>query len=89
MSVLPIEQLGRGLFSVGMKSELMLIQLHSTLNQYKNTCTRRAAILKVDNNNRTHLSNIKNFLQLKYNTTSKMHIKIFKDLKITHLNSEI
>ena len=59
-------ELGRGLDNVELKSENMLIQLYSTLHQHKNTCTRRAAILKVETDNQTHLANIEHFLQLKY-----------------------
>ncbi|TBU09859.1 hypothetical protein CWI39_0028p0010, partial [Hamiltosporidium magnivora] len=63
---LPRKALGRGSPSVEFKSEHMLLQLLDSLKKHKDTSTRRAAILKLENNNKTHLSQIKNFLKIKY-----------------------
>ena len=48
----------------------MLLQLYETLDNYKNTSTRRAAILKVEENNKTHLALIKPYLEAKYKTVN-------------------
>ena len=72
-----------------MKSENMLIQLYSTLHQHKNISIRRAAILKAETDNQTHLANIEHFLQLKYNNVFKMNVKILKDFQKAYLNNEI
>lgn len=58
--------MGRGLYSVEFKSKCMLLQLWETLDKYKNILTRRAAILKVEEENKTHLSLITLFLKTKY-----------------------
>ena len=69
---LPRSEMGRGLNNIEMKSENMLLQLKLTLEEYKNTSTRRSAILTVENNNQTHLSKIIRFLMTKYNITEKV-----------------
>ncbi|KAF7683341.1 hypothetical protein TCON_1438 [Astathelohania contejeani] len=61
--------MGRGLHSVEMKSEYMLLQLLDTLKKYKNISSRRAAILKVEEQNKTHLSLIYQYLRSKYSLT--------------------
>ncbi|KAF7681017.1 hypothetical protein TCON_2369 [Astathelohania contejeani] len=61
--------MGRGLHSVEMKSEFMLLQLLDTLKKYKNISSRRAAILKVEEQNKTHLSLIYRYLRSKYSLT--------------------
>ncbi|KAF7679724.1 hypothetical protein TCON_2477 [Astathelohania contejeani] len=45
---LPRNEMGRGPHSVEMKSECMLLKLCETLEKYKNISSRRAAILKVE-----------------------------------------
>src|ERR1700722_12178996 len=55
---LPRSEMGRGLQSVEHKSEQMLLQLKTTLSRYQSISTRRAAILKVEMDNQTHLSKI-------------------------------
>ncbi|KAF7684303.1 hypothetical protein TCON_0510 [Astathelohania contejeani] len=59
----------RGLHSVEMKSEYMLLQLLDTLKKYKNISSKRAAILKVEEQNKTHLSLIYQYLRSKYSLT--------------------
>ncbi|TBU00766.1 hypothetical protein CWI36_1542p0020, partial [Hamiltosporidium magnivora] len=63
---LPRTELGRGLHSVELRSEHMLLQLLDCLEKSKEISTRRAAILKVENNNKSHLALIKGFLKVKY-----------------------
>ncbi|KAF7679733.1 hypothetical protein TCON_2472 [Astathelohania contejeani] len=41
-------EMGRGLHSVEIKSECMLLEIWETLEKYKNISSRRAAILKVE-----------------------------------------
>ncbi|KAF7676604.1 hypothetical protein TCON_2680, partial [Astathelohania contejeani] len=59
----------RGLHSVEMKSEYMLLQLLDTLKKYKNILSRRAAFLEVEEQNKTHLSLIYQYLRSKYSLT--------------------
>ncbi|KAF7684152.1 hypothetical protein TCON_0653 [Astathelohania contejeani] len=63
---LPRNEMGRGLHSVEMKSECMLFQPWKTLEKYKNISSRIAAILKVEEQEKTQLSLIKNYLRLRY-----------------------
>ncbi|KAF7676597.1 hypothetical protein TCON_2687 [Astathelohania contejeani] len=58
--------MGIGLHSVEMKSECMLLQLWETLKKYKNISSRRAAILKVEKQEKIHLSLIKHYLRVRY-----------------------
>ncbi|KAF7673865.1 hypothetical protein TCON_2744 [Astathelohania contejeani] len=56
----------RGLQSVEMKSECMLLQIWDTLEKHKSISSRRAAILKVKEQEKTHSSLIKHCLRVKY-----------------------
>ncbi|KAF7683181.1 hypothetical protein TCON_1611 [Astathelohania contejeani] len=67
---LPRTEMERGLHSVEMKSEYMLFHLLDTLKKYKNISSRRAAILKVEEQNKTQLSLIYQYLGLKYSLTN-------------------
>ncbi|KAF7684662.1 hypothetical protein TCON_0154 [Astathelohania contejeani] len=58
--------MGRSLHSVKMKNECMLLQLWKTLEKLKNISSRRAAIPKVEEQEKTHLSLIKHYLRLRY-----------------------
>ena len=53
---LPRDQLGRGLSNIEHKSELMLLELNKSLERSRNVSLRRAAILKVEKDNSTHLA---------------------------------
>ncbi|KAF7683224.1 hypothetical protein TCON_1556 [Astathelohania contejeani] len=53
---LPRTEMGKGLHSVEMKSEYILLQLLDTMKKYENILSRRAAILKVEEQNKTLLS---------------------------------
>ena len=59
------ELLGRGLCNIEHKSELMLMELNSTLEKSKNISLCRAT-LKVEKDNQTHLALIHTYLQMKY-----------------------
>ncbi|KAF7673143.1 hypothetical protein TCON_2760 [Astathelohania contejeani] len=50
----PRTEMGSCLHSLEMKSEYMLLQLLDTLKKYKNISSRRAAILKVKEQSKTH-----------------------------------
>lgn len=63
---LPRTEMGRGLHNVEMMSEHMLLQLKGTLEHHKSRSNRRAAILKVEEDNKTHLSLIEPYLMSKY-----------------------
>lgn len=52
---LPRTELGRGLINIEHRSELMLLKLFTSFNQTKHVIKRRSAILKVHNNEKTHL----------------------------------
>ncbi|TBU20730.1 hypothetical protein CWI38_0028p0020 [Hamiltosporidium tvaerminnensis] len=58
---LPRTELGRGLHSVELRSEHMLLQLLDS------------AILKVENDNKTYLALIKDFLQVKYGMAEELY----------------
>ncbi|TBU13384.1 hypothetical protein CWI38_0449p0020 [Hamiltosporidium tvaerminnensis] len=84
---LPRKELGRGLHSVEFKSEHMLLQLLDCLEKSKETSTRRAAILKVENNNKTHLSLIKNFLKIKTGLEEELYI--FRNNELVSVNDSL
>ncbi|KAF7682659.1 hypothetical protein TCON_2125 [Astathelohania contejeani] len=63
---LPRKEMESGFHSVEMKSECMLLELWKTLEKYINISSRRAAILKVEEQEKTHLSLIKHYLRLRY-----------------------
>ncbi|TBU11702.1 hypothetical protein CWI38_1075p0020 [Hamiltosporidium tvaerminnensis] len=82
-------ELGRGLHSVELRSEHMLLQLLDCLEKSKEISTRRAAILKVENNNKTHLALIKGFLKVKYRLVEKVIKKSLKEAQLAKLYNEI
>ena len=69
---LPRELLGRGLTNIEHKSEHMLLQLRDTLEKSKNINLRRAAILKIEEENKSHLFLIKKYLMEKYKLDEKL-----------------
>ncbi|KAF7684227.1 hypothetical protein TCON_0573 [Astathelohania contejeani] len=58
--------MARSLHGVEMKNVCMLLELWETLEKYRNILSRRAAILKVEEQEKTHLSLIKHYLRLRY-----------------------
>ncbi|TBU13640.1 reverse transcriptase, partial [Hamiltosporidium tvaerminnensis] len=86
---LPRTELGRGLHSVELRSEHMLLQLLDCLEKSKEISTRRAAILKVENNNKTHLALIKGFLKVKYRLVEEVTKKSLEEAQLAKLYNEI
>ncbi|MGL5716602.1 MAG: RNA-directed DNA polymerase [Paraclostridium sp.] len=85
---LPRCEMGRGLHNIEFRSENMLLQLYRNLASFEKVCTRRAAILKVERNNVTHLSLIESYLKCKYNVVSIDQKTLINSQK-TSLYSEI
>ncbi|TBU10160.1 hypothetical protein CWI38_1977p0010, partial [Hamiltosporidium tvaerminnensis] len=75
--------------SVEFKSEHMLLQLLDCLEKSKETSTRRAAILKVENDNKTHLALIKDFLQVKYGMAEEVTKNKLDEAQLANLYNEI
>ncbi|TBU10630.1 hypothetical protein CWI38_1638p0010, partial [Hamiltosporidium tvaerminnensis] len=67
----------------------MLSQLLDCLEKHKDTSTRRAAILKVENIYKTHLSLIKNFLKIKYGLEEEVTKKKLEEAQLAKLYNEI
>ncbi|KAF9762620.1 hypothetical protein NGRA_1887 [Nosema granulosis] len=86
---LPRIELGRGLHSVELKSESMLLELYRTLNEAKHSSLRRAAILKNEMESKSHLSQIEAFLLTKYNIEGKMTLENLKEAQKIRLYSDI
>lgn len=62
---LPRDELGRGLHSMELRSEVMMLELRQTLERSKQSL-RRKAILKAEKEGQTHLWHIEGFLRAKY-----------------------
>ncbi|TBU02018.1 hypothetical protein CWI37_0575p0010, partial [Hamiltosporidium tvaerminnensis] len=75
----PRTEIGRGLHSVELRSEHMLLQLLDCLEKSKEISTRRAAILKVENNNKTHFAPIKSLLKVKFRSGEEVTKKSLKE----------
>ncbi|KAK1349313.1 hypothetical protein LUQ84_001492 [Hamiltosporidium tvaerminnensis] len=67
----------------------MLLQLLDCLKKSKEISTRRAAIFKVENKNKTHLALIKGFLKVKYRLVEKVTRKKLEDDQLAKLYNEI
>ncbi|KAK1347437.1 hypothetical protein LUQ84_003201 [Hamiltosporidium tvaerminnensis] len=86
---LPRTELGRGLHSVELRSEHMLLELLDCLEKSKEISTRRAAILKVENNNKSYLALIKSFLKVKYRLLEEVTKKSLEEAQLAKLYNEI
>ncbi|TBU17925.1 hypothetical protein CWI38_0263p0040 [Hamiltosporidium tvaerminnensis] len=86
---LPRTELERSLHGVELRSEYMLLQLLDCLEESKEISTRRAAILKVENNNKTHLALIKGFLKVKYRLVEEVTKKSLEEAQLAKLYNEI
>ncbi|KAK1349054.1 hypothetical protein LUQ84_001735 [Hamiltosporidium tvaerminnensis] len=86
---LPRTELGRGLHSVELRGEHMLLQLLDCLEKSKEISTRRAAITKVENNNKTHLALINGFLKVKYRLIEEVTKKSLEEAQLAKLYNEI
>ena len=60
------DEMGRGFQNIEHKSESMLLQLYYCLTSKNNSSLRRNAIMKVEQNNKSHLSQIIQYLITKY-----------------------
>ncbi|TBU20063.1 reverse transcriptase, partial [Hamiltosporidium tvaerminnensis] len=69
--------------------EYMLLQLLDCLEKSKEISTGRAAILKLENNNKTHLALIKGFLKVKYRLVEEVTKKSLEEAQLTKLYNEI
>ncbi|TBU09088.1 reverse transcriptase, partial [Hamiltosporidium tvaerminnensis] len=78
---LPRTELGRGLHSVELRSEHMLLQLLD--------CLEKTTIFKVENNNKTHLALIKGFLKVKYRLVEEVTKKSLEETQLAKLYNEI
>ncbi|KAK1348154.1 hypothetical protein LUQ84_002530 [Hamiltosporidium tvaerminnensis] len=67
----------------------MLLKLSNVLEKSKENSTRRAEILKVENNNKTNLSLIKGFLKVKYRLVEEVTKKSLEEAQLTKLYNEI
>ena len=86
---LPRKELGRGLANIVQKSERMELQLFNTLDGSKNTSLRRAAILKVMQDENSPTALIIPYLKLRYNIADELTLKTLELAQKNHLYSEI
>jgi hypothetical protein len=86
---LPRAQLGRGLCNIEHRSEHMLLELNKTLERSRNVSLRRAAILKVEKDNSTHLALIDGYLQAKYKVNEPLTSKTLCEAQIKTLIADI
>ncbi|EQB60017.1 enzymatic polyprotein endonuclease reverse, partial [Vairimorpha apis BRL 01] len=63
---LPRSKIRRGLACVENRSENMLLNKYNSLSEFRNSSLRRAVILKEEENNKSHLSQIIGYLWNKY-----------------------
>ncbi|TBU13241.1 reverse transcriptase [Hamiltosporidium tvaerminnensis] len=86
---LPRTELGRGLHSVELRSKHMLLKLKIVWKKSKEISTRRAAIFKVENNNKIQLALIKGFLKVKYRLVEEVTKKSLEESQLAKLFNEI
>ena len=86
---LPRSQLGRGLCSILHKSEHMLFELKNSLSKSCHTSLRRAAILKVEKDNMSHLALIDSYLRAKYKFEGSFNRKELCEAQIKTLLVDI
>ncbi|XP_029655022.1 uncharacterized protein LOC115228605 [Octopus sinensis] len=82
---------GRGLISISNKSECILLQFLSDLERKASLCLRRAGILRVLREKKTHMTTIARFLALKYNLEdqSKLDVNLIKECQKKRLMDTI
>ena len=86
---LPRVQLGRGICNIEHKSEHMLLELNKTLERSSIASLRRAAILKVEKDNSTHLALINSYLIAKYKINESSTSKNLCEAQIKTLLADI
>lgn len=85
----PREYLGRGLLTIEHKSETILLQLSENLTAREGISKRRATIMKVEKDNKTHLSVIQKFLEIRYEIEGTITQEKLKEAQFNTLISEI
>ena len=63
---LPRSEMGRGLISIENRSEHMLLGMYNSFSETIHSSPRRAAILKVEEESKSHLYTINNYLKTRY-----------------------
>ncbi|EQB60357.1 hypothetical protein NAPIS_ORF02072 [Vairimorpha apis BRL 01] len=86
---LPRSEMGRGLACVEHRSENMLLNMYNSLSAARNSSLRRAAILKVEEDNKSHLSQIVGYLMTKYKLAGIVTPKVLIVAQFEMLNNEI
>ena len=86
---LPRKELGRGLGNIVHRSERMELQLFNLLNDSKSTSLRRAAILKVMQDENASTALIVPYLKIRYNMEQEVTMKALEEAQKSFLYSEI
>ena len=86
---LPRKELGRGLCNIVQKSERMELQLFQTLFNSRNTSLRRAAILKVMQEEHSSTAIIIPYLETRYKIQGEINLQTLELAQKNHLYSEI
>jgi hypothetical protein len=68
------EKLGRGLDSVELRYERILLKMYKKLKDQASYCNRRYAILEVEKSNSTQLALIEEYLKIKYDINNEQDI---------------
>jgi hypothetical protein len=75
---LPRIELGRGSVNIEHRSEIMLLKLFEEFTNSRLVYKRRAAILKVQEEDKTHFWTIKKFCEEKYKSTVEMKVPLLQ-----------
>ncbi len=86
---LPRNDMGMGLTCIEHRSESMLLCMHQSLTGSRNSSLRRAAILKVEEKNHSHLSQIVGYLKTKYGIEGTVTPKLLIESQRDELYNEI
>ncbi|EQB60535.1 hypothetical protein NAPIS_ORF01909 [Vairimorpha apis BRL 01] len=86
---LPRTDMGRGLTNIEFKSECMLLTMHRSLNETRNSSLRRAAILKSEEACASHLSLIVSYLKIRYSLEEIPSLKVVVEAQKLKLYNEI
>ncbi|KAI5172599.1 hypothetical protein PAEPH01_1775 [Pancytospora epiphaga] len=81
--------MGQGLHNIEMRSEQMLLQFSTYLQANAPGSTRCAAIYKVEAECHSHLSNIKEYLRVRYAMAEEVAAKSLGAAQIAQLYSDI
>ena len=81
--------MGRGLACVEHRSENMLLNMYSSLDESKNSSLKRAAILKVKEDSKSHLSQVVGYLRTKYHLEALVRPKVLCKTQSLSLYNEI